>query len=129
MDITSLSVATARSLMPGEQGALLARRVQEIAGRSKGSAELSAEWLLLASTIVHVCSIVFETAKSVMSFNELSRARRLEEVLLALAKKSGDPTVSENPEVIKVAQEAIRLVEDDSQKEGDDSGQTPPSSP
>ena len=126
MDTLSLSVATARSLVPGEEGTPLVQRVQEIATRSKGSTELAAEWLLLASTIVHVCSMVFEATRSVQSFHELSRARRLEEVLLALARKSGDPTIPANPEVVRVAEEALRLAEDDLQKEREGhSGKTP----
>jgi hypothetical protein len=125
MDAFRLSVATAESLAPTGEGDILVERVSELARGQGASAELSAEWLLLASTIVHVCSIVFETARSALSFSELERARKLEKVLISLAEKTGslaektgDPTVSANPEVVKVAERALEILEADTPRAG-----------
>jgi hypothetical protein len=119
MDIPTLAIATAERL-PGvtDRPALVGRIRQLVsAQRGAGAKELSGDWLLMASTVVHVCSMVFEVANTSAKFREMKKAEQLEQVLLALAAKTGDPEAGTKEKVKMVVSDALDVLSEQQESE------------
>ncbi len=107
MTVEELADRTARAIAPEGQGEEVATEAVRIAQGNAASGHLvAAEMIALAGLTVQVCVIVVESAKLVHGYFERNRNDQLLLVLEKLAEQSGDPTVSTDPTIVKVARAA-----------------------
>lgn len=111
MTLETLVTAVASRVSPsGYVDTVLAEATRISRGEPGSPQLLTTELLVIAGIIVQVCTIAIEVAKLVKGFREQDKQDQLVVLLVRLAERTGDPSITDDETIKRVATTVVEVL-------------------